>query len=524
MTAATAGTDYVAPNVAITGAAKTKITYDAKGLVTAGADATTADIAPSTDRNYVTDAQKSGVLSNTSGVNTGDETGSTIKTKLGITTLSGSNTGDQTITLTGDVTGTGTGTFTTTLATTGVTASMYGSSTITSTSVPVITVDAKGRITNAVSTQIPSATSTQTGLLTSADYATFNAKQGALTLGTNVQTFLATPTSANLAAAVTDETGSGTLVFSTNPTLVTPTLGVASATSITSGTLSLTTPLSLSSGGTGTNLSTGTGSLVLATSPTLSGTTLSGTTIINSGIISSTAFSLTGVANATSGGTVLTNDGYGNAIWSSNGVYTLNGISASSQTFSTTTSTASASPSFISSGTAHTLNIPLASATGTTAGLITNSTQSIAGNKTFVGNTTISSTATGTTAGSAALFVGGSISVHGAAINDGATLVIISSGTTTTAIDFSLSNIAYGVYSSAANSPNFQLNNIKSGGTYTFALQPSIITSTIAKCSFTSTGFSFVSLGNYDIPIGKNVLYTFIVIGSKVYISMVQEE
>jgi hypothetical protein len=38
------------------------------------------------------------------------------------------------------------------------------------------------------------------------------------TLGTNVATFLATPTSANLASAVTDETGSGSLVFSANPT------------------------------------------------------------------------------------------------------------------------------------------------------------------------------------------------------------------------------------------------------------------------------------------------------------------
>ena len=58
-------------NIAITGATKTKITYDAKGLVTSGADATTADIAASTDKNYVTDAQ-SVVIGNTSGTNTGD--------------------------------------------------------------------------------------------------------------------------------------------------------------------------------------------------------------------------------------------------------------------------------------------------------------------------------------------------------------------------------------------------------------------------------------------------------------------
>lgn len=47
----------VTKNSDITGATKTKVTYDAKGLVTAGADATTADIADSTNKRYVTDAQ-----------------------------------------------------------------------------------------------------------------------------------------------------------------------------------------------------------------------------------------------------------------------------------------------------------------------------------------------------------------------------------------------------------------------------------------------------------------------------------
>ena len=63
-------------------------------MITAGADATTADIESSTNRNYVTDVQ-AGVISNTSGINTGDETTSSIKSKLGIIILSGSNTGDQ---------------------------------------------------------------------------------------------------------------------------------------------------------------------------------------------------------------------------------------------------------------------------------------------------------------------------------------------------------------------------------------------------------------------------------------------
>jgi len=59
-------------NSPITGATKTKVTYDAKGLVTAGADATTADINDSTNRRYVTDADLIDI-GNLSGVNTGDQ-------------------------------------------------------------------------------------------------------------------------------------------------------------------------------------------------------------------------------------------------------------------------------------------------------------------------------------------------------------------------------------------------------------------------------------------------------------------
>jgi hypothetical protein len=51
-----------------------------------------------------------------------------------------------------------------------------------------------------------------------------NGGTGITSLGTGVATFLGTPSSANLATAVTDETGSGALVFGTSPTLGTPTL------------------------------------------------------------------------------------------------------------------------------------------------------------------------------------------------------------------------------------------------------------------------------------------------------------
>jgi microcystin-dependent protein len=55
-------------------------------------------------------------------------------------------------------------------------------------------------------------------------------------LGANVATFLSTPSSATLAAAVTDETGTGQLVFNTNPTINTPTINSATLTSPALGT------------------------------------------------------------------------------------------------------------------------------------------------------------------------------------------------------------------------------------------------------------------------------------------------
>ncbi len=61
----------VTSNTAITGATKTKVTYDSKGLVTSGADATTSDIADSSNKRYVTDAQLV-VIGNTSGTNSGN--------------------------------------------------------------------------------------------------------------------------------------------------------------------------------------------------------------------------------------------------------------------------------------------------------------------------------------------------------------------------------------------------------------------------------------------------------------------
>lgn len=84
--------------------------------------------------------------------------------------LSGINTGDQTIALTGDVTGSGTGTFPATLATVNSTTGVFGSDIL----VPQITVDGKGRIINVVNIPITGEqTITLTGDVTGSGTGTF---------------------------------------------------------------------------------------------------------------------------------------------------------------------------------------------------------------------------------------------------------------------------------------------------------------------------------------------------------------
>lgn len=103
---------------------------------------------------------------------------------------------------------------------------------------------------------------------------------GVAGLAAGVAAFLATPSSTNLITAVTDETGTGALVFATSPALVTPTLGVASATTVnkititapaTSATLTLAQGSSLVTSGANsiTFTSTGPTTVTLPTSGTL---------------------------------------------------------------------------------------------------------------------------------------------------------------------------------------------------------------------------------------------------------------
>lgn len=72
-----------------------------------------------------------------------------------------------------------------------------------------------------------------TGTWNGTTIAVANGGTGITSFGSGIATWLGTPSSANLAAAITDETGSGALVFGTSPTLTTAVLGSSTATTQT---------------------------------------------------------------------------------------------------------------------------------------------------------------------------------------------------------------------------------------------------------------------------------------------------
>ena len=122
----------------------------------------------------------------------------------------------------------------------------------------VTNIDSLGIVTARTGIQVLAGGVNAVGVVTATSFDGSLALSDVTGLGANVSTFLATPSSSNLASAVTDETGSGALVFATSPTLVTPSLGAASATSINaSGIVTATGGFNLGISSAGTTITSG---------------------------------------------------------------------------------------------------------------------------------------------------------------------------------------------------------------------------------------------------------------------------
>jgi hypothetical protein len=153
----------------------------------------------------------------------------------------------------------------------------------------------------------------------------------------------------------------------------------------------------------------------------------------------------------------------------------------------------------------------------------------LSGNTFTISNSVVTSNYTGTVAlnGSSMIVDNNSIFVDGSShkvgigtntpsskleINGSATNSTAYNANASTTIDFSQSNLAY----TTASAGSFIINNIKDGGTYTLAVQGS----TSGTSSFASSGFTFYSNNNGATTANKQTLYTFIVMGTKVYFYM----
>jgi hypothetical protein len=162
----------------------------------------------------VTSTGFTGALTGNASTATSLATGRTISTTGDITYTSGSFNG------TADVTGVAT------LAASGVTSGTYGTSTV----IPTLTIDSKGRITNAGSASIIANAGTLTGTTLNPTVVSSSLTSvGTISSGTWSGTTIAV---VNGGTGVTTSTGTGSVVLSNNPSLTTPNIGAATGTSL----------------------------------------------------------------------------------------------------------------------------------------------------------------------------------------------------------------------------------------------------------------------------------------------------
>jgi hypothetical protein len=100
------------------------------------------------------------------------------------------------------------------------------------------------------------------------------------------------------------------------------------------------------------------------------------------------------------------------------------------------------------------------------------------------------------------------LEVNGAATNQTA----FDAGSNST-IDFTKSNLAF----TSASATSYTLNGLKDGGAYTLILTS---TSNTGTATFSASGFTIKNMSTSAMTSGKEHIYSFIVAGTKVYVSM----
>jgi hypothetical protein len=305
-------------------------------------------------------------------------------------------------------------------------------------------------------------------------------------LGTGVATFLATPTSANLASAITDETGTNKVLFSTSPTVTTSLI-----TDSASFDLVNTTATTVNFAGAATTLSigaaTGTASVNNATvtltnatainvngaSPTLASTSTGTLTLFNTNLLTVNAFNAATTATLANSATTL---GIGNTATAAQTVNMFTASTGASTYNFATGATASATTKAINIGTTgvsgSTTNIALGSAVSGATGTTTINTAL---------TVTPAATATvtiGATAGTGALTFGQSTASQTVNIAAGVT----ASGSTKT--------IAIGTTGASGSTTAISIGSVVSGATSTLTFG-----GTVADATATSTAKSVGYLG-----------------------------
>lgn len=338
------------------------------------------------------------------------------------------------------------------------------------------------------------------------------ASVGSITgLGTGVATFLATPTSANLASAVTNETGTGNLVFSTSPALTTPTgivkgdvgLGNVDNTSDVTKwaavkTLTNTTydtagaGNSLSINGVAATANTGTGAVVRATSPTLV-TPLLGTP--TSGV----ATNLTGTAAGLTAGTVTTNANLTGDVTSSGNATTLTNAPVIAKVLTGYTSgagTVSAADSILSA-------IQKLNGNDATNANLTGDVTSVGNATTLTNAPVIAKVLTGYTSGAGTVSAADSIlsaiqKLNGNdATNANLTGAVTSVGNATTLGSFSSANLA----SALTDEDGTGLVPFETTGTWSPTdLSGATMTFTGINCKYTKIGNMIFAYGTFTFP------------------------